>query len=81
MESLVCYHQWAVPSKIKDLSRLYKYAEHHGLPLSSDPAGYVLVTTAMGLQETTFLQMFPMAEVRAEWHGHAENRVGSGDPN
>lgn len=80
MESLACYHQWAVPSKIQNLSQLYKFAEHHGLPVSSDPAGYVLVTTAMGIQETTFLQLFPMAEIRAEWRGSRDGRVGSGDP-
>lgn len=80
MESIVCYHQWAVPSKIKEISQLYKFAEHHGLPVSSDPAGYVLVTTPMGIVEHTFLSMFPDCEVRAEWRASLEGRFGSGDP-
>ena len=81
MESLVCYHQWALPTKLPNLSLLYKYMEHHGLHHSIDPAGYILVTTAMGVQETTFLRMFPMAELRGERRAVAEPgvRLGEGD--
>lgn len=80
MESLVCYHQWALPTKMPNLSLLYKYMEHHGLQHSIDPAGYILVTTAMGIQETTFLRMFPDADLRAEWRARSGQRLGVGDP-